>query len=68
MAANLALKSAIGKEGEPVYERQTTLAKQIADSSSRATKIVNDLLDVTRGRFSSGLPVIKASMDMAFVV
>jgi signal transduction histidine kinase len=48
-------------------ERQTRLATQIFDSTSRITQIVNDLLDVTRARFGSGLPVIRAPMDMGFV-
>jgi len=50
-----------------VNERQTILTKQICESTSRITQIVNDLLDVTRARFGSGLPVIRAPMDMGFV-
>jgi len=48
-------------------ERQTMLASQIVESTSRISTIVNDLLDVTRARFGSGLPVIMAPMDMGFV-
>jgi len=48
-------------------ERQTRLATQIFDSTSRVTTIINDLLDVTRARFGSGLPVILAPMDMGFI-
>lgn len=48
-------------------ERQTALAKQISESTSRVTKIVDDLLDITRARFGSGLPVIRAPMDMGVV-
>jgi len=48
-------------------ERQTLLTKQIFDSASRITAIINDLLDVTRARFGSGLPVIRTPMDMGFV-
>jgi signal transduction histidine kinase len=50
-----------------VNERQTVLTKQISESTSRITAIVNDILDVTRARFGSGLPVLRAPMDMGFV-
>lgn len=50
-----------------VNERQTAITKQVSESASRITQIVNDLLDVTRARFGSGLPVIRAPMDMGFV-
>lgn len=50
-----------------VNERQTTLTKQISESTSRIIGIVNDLLDVTRARFGSGLPIIRASMDMGSI-
>jgi signal transduction histidine kinase len=47
--------------------RSTMLATQISESTERILEIVNDLLDVTRARFGSGLPVIRAPMDMGFV-
>lgn len=51
----------------PIGERQIMLATQIVESSSRINTIINDLLDVTRSRFGSGLPVSRAPMDMGFV-
>jgi signal transduction histidine kinase len=51
----------------PLNERQTMLATQIGDSTSRAIQIVSDLVDVTRARFGSGLPINRAFMDMGFV-
>jgi signal transduction histidine kinase len=51
----------------PLNERQTMLVAQIAESSARTMQIVSDLLDVTRARFGSGLPINRASMDMDFV-
>ena len=48
-------------------ERQEMLATQISESASRITQIVNDLLDLTRARFGSGLPINRAPMDMGFV-
>jgi signal transduction histidine kinase len=61
MSAQLLLK--IGT----LSERQTMLASQIDDCTIRVTQIVDDLLDVTRARFGSGLPINKAPMDMGFV-
>lgn len=55
------------KERLKLNERQSMLANQIIDSTSRITEIVSDLLDVTHARFGSGLPVIRAPMDMGFV-
>jgi signal transduction histidine kinase len=48
-------------------ERQRTLVKQIFESTSRVVKIVDDLVDMTRARFGSGLPVIPMPMDMGLV-
>jgi signal transduction histidine kinase len=48
-------------------ERQNMLTSQIGESTARITQIVNDLLDVTRARFGSGLPINRTSMDMGFV-
>src|SRR6185312_12825826 len=38
-------------------ERQGMLASQIGESAGRISQIVNDLLDLTRARFGSGLPI-----------
>ena len=51
----------------PLNERQTTLADQIIDSSARIDEIVSHLLDITRARFGSGLPVIREHMNMAYI-
>ena len=48
-------------------DKSTRLTKQIIESAARTLAIVNDLLDVTRARFGSGLPVMRAAMDMGFV-
>jgi len=48
-------------------DKSTMLAKQITESVARTFDIVNDLLDVTRARFGSGLPVMRVPMDMGFV-
>lgn len=48
-------------------ERQSVLNEQIIDSSARIDEIVSHLLDITRARFGSGLPVLRAPMDIGFV-
>lgn len=48
-------------------EKQSVLVEQILDSSARIDEIVSHLLDITRARFGSGLPVLRVPMDMAFV-
>ncbi|ESQ92800.1 sensor histidine kinase [Asticcacaulis benevestitus] len=61
MSAGLTMK--IGE----LRERQLMLQTQIVESAGRANDIVANLLDLTRARLGSGLPIIKHSMDMGFV-
>ena len=61
MSAELTIK--IGA----LSERQTMLQTQIAESSRRATDIVSSLLDLTRTRLGSGLPIIREPMDIGFI-
>lgn len=63
MSAELALR--IGSAN--LTERQTMLLSQVIDSTDRATEIVGQLLDMTRARLGTGIPIIRASMDMGFV-
>lgn len=51
----------------PLTDRQNMLHSQIADSTNRALEIVNNLLDLTRARLGSGLPILRQAMDMGFV-
>jgi signal transduction histidine kinase len=48
-------------------ERQTMLSKKVLKSTHRMSALINDLLDVTRARFGSGLPVVRAMMNMGTV-
>jgi signal transduction histidine kinase len=48
-------------------DRQTMLLSQIVDSTQRVNEIVDHLLDLTRSRLGSGLPIIKGHMDFGFV-
>jgi signal transduction histidine kinase len=48
-------------------ERQAMLNSQIIASSRRASEILDHLLDLTRARLGSGIPVIREHMDISFV-
>jgi signal transduction histidine kinase len=56
----------IGRIGS-LSERQRMLVLQISLSAGRAVEILDQLVDLTRARLGSGLRVIKAPMDMAFI-
>jgi signal transduction histidine kinase len=60
-AAGLALR--IGR----LHERQAMLVSEIIESAARASETVAHLLDLTRARLGSGLPVVSEPMDMGFV-
>ncbi len=51
----------------PLNDKQTMLVSQVVASMHRAIEIVTHLLDITRTRLGSGLPIIKNHMDMGFV-
>jgi len=63
MSAELALKMG----AEHMSERQVMLISQIIDCSDRAVEMVDYLLDLTQTRLGSGIPIIRAPMDMGFV-
>jgi signal transduction histidine kinase len=48
-------------------EQRDALAARILRSSARMTRMIDELLDFTRGRLGSGLPVSKAPTDLADV-
>jgi signal transduction histidine kinase len=50
--------------GEP----HLTLAKRMDSSARRMHGMVNDLLDFTRGRLGSGVPITRAAMDLGVVL
>jgi signal transduction histidine kinase len=45
-------------------EPNLTLATRIAHSARRMTQMVGDLLDFTRSQLGSGMPIVRARMDM----
>ena len=48
-------------------ELQTALMSQITNCSDRALALVDYLLDLTQTRLGSGIPIIRATMDMGAV-
>jgi hypothetical protein len=45
-------------------EPHLTLTTRIASSAQRMNHMVGDLLDLTRTRFGTGIPIVRADMDM----
>jgi hypothetical protein len=54
----------VGNLAEP----NLTLATRIARSARRMNQMVGDLLDFTRGRLGSGIPISRGDMDLETVV
>ena len=50
-----------------LHERQMTLISEIVDNAARASETVAHLLDLTRARLGSGLPVVREPVDMEYV-
>lgn len=61
MSAQLALKMG------GLNERQSMLMAQVVESTDRASEIVTHLLDLTRARLGSGLPIVREHTNMEFV-
>jgi signal transduction histidine kinase len=55
------------QEQDASKEQRDALAARILRSSVRMTRMIDELLDFTRGRLGSGLPVSKAPVDLAEV-
>lgn len=49
-------------------EMDRTLTSQIVESAGRATQLVGDLLDYTRGRLGGGIPINRAEVDLTKIV
>ncbi|MEP6992820.1 MAG: sensor histidine kinase [bacterium] len=47
-----------------LQEPHLTLTTRIARSARRMNALVNDLLDLTRSRLGSGIPIVRAEMDL----
>lgn len=45
-------------------DKQTELASQIVSSGTRISEMISTLLDLTRARAGTGLPILKARMDI----
>lgn len=53
---------------EALPEPHRTLLGRIARSGRRMSRMVDDLLDFTRGRLGSGIPITRGEMDLSTVV
>ena len=51
-----------------LVEPHLTLTTRIGRSARRMNQMVDDLLDFTRGRLGSGMPIVRAPMDMGQLV
>ena len=49
-------------------EPHLTLTRRVASASRRMNQLVGDLLDFTRSRLGSGVPIVRADMDLGRVV
>lgn len=47
--------------------RQTMLTRNIMESSSRISRLIENLIDVTRARLGSGLQIVRTNMDIGLV-
>lgn len=65
-AARMSAELTLRMGNDNLTERQIMMISQVVECSDRATEIVDHLLDLTRARLGSGIPVIKAPMDMGF--
>lgn len=54
-------------ESSNLTDQHRELAKRIAGSAWRMNKMIGDLLDFTRGRLGSGIPVTRAAMDLTAI-
>jgi signal transduction histidine kinase len=61
MSAQLQLR--LGEQND----KQKMLSTQIVASAERTLEIISHLLDMTRARFGTGLPVVRSPMDFGFV-
>lgn len=60
-ATMAALRLVEGNSSDP---KHSFLATQIVSATERATKILNDLLELTRSGFGAEIPIEKSTMDM----
>ncbi|MBF5045297.1 PAS domain S-box protein [Aggregicoccus sp. 17bor-14] len=61
-AISLSAATLLSREG--LDERQRRVAGRVLSSAERANRLVRDLLDFTRARMGSGIPITRASVDL----
>lgn len=53
---------------EDLTEQHRTLTRRIANSATRTTHMVGDLLDFTRSRLGGGIPIVRGEMSLGQTV
>ncbi len=66
-AARMSAELTLRMGAENLSERQRMMVSQVMECADRATEIIDHLLDLTRARLGSGIPVIKSPMNMGYV-
>ncbi len=61
-AISLSAATLLAREG--LDERQRRIAGRVLSSADRANRLVRDLLDFTRARMGSGIPITRAPVDL----
>ena len=56
--------AALLRGNQPLPDKAKTAANRIAAATDRATRMVHDLLDFTRARLGTGIPIQRASLNL----
>jgi len=66
--ASIATGAQLLQRMDGVPERAARIARRISDTASRTSRIIGDLMDFTRVRLGSGIPVERAPADLGAIV
>lgn len=61
------MSAQLAKKMGGLNDRQSMLMSQVVECTDRATEILSHLLDLTRARLGSGLPVVREHTNMEFI-
>jgi sigma-B regulation protein RsbU (phosphoserine phosphatase) len=62
------MASALLIRSDDLKERDAKLARRIANSAQRMSEIIEQLLDLTRGRLGGGIPISREQTDLGHIV
>lgn len=65
--AHMSAELAMNMKDANLNDNQKILVSQVMDCTDRATEMINYLLDLTRVRLGTGLPIITSPMNMGLV-